>query len=851
MRRPLAGVVSLVVATAFVPSNAIADGAPSGAAILRVLGPRAEALFAPKKRSIAALIALPSGATAASLGAVDAAPGIGRLQGGASSLLAWASAHPDVRMEIATPLKPLLDKAAQWTHGTVAHGAFGTYGDGVVVGVADTGLDVTHPDFIDDSGHSRVAWMIDLSLPATGEYAALESQFGVMDSTGTIYGRVMTGADIDAARAAGQSLPVDEVGHGTHVTGIAAGNGRAAVASRYLGMAPHATLVIARISDPGSESFDEGALLSGVAFIYDRADALGLPVVANLSLGSESGPHDGTMMWEQTLAGHIDPSNPANVGHALVVAAGNSGSIVDTPTHQSVHVTKGTTMKVPITALRATNGSIQTWVAMRGDSNISVGIEGPEGLSLAPVAPGSEGSHSADNYTAGVVNATTQGGDIPAGSHSAVAIVTGEFAAGEYDITLVGDGTADLFVEGTGDAAAPGSVGFATGVREGTVNLPATEPMIISVGCTMDRYGWLAISNEGLGLGVPVLDSAGGLGIANESIDAQEREVCYFSSAGPTVTGVQKPELVAPGGMVISSMSQQAAPGVETSIFTGDCPAPLDGGVVDERCLQVDTYHAVASGTSMSSPMVAGAVALLLQRDPSLTEDTIEMILQAGAHPIQMPDLADAPPADSMPHDPAPFDDQVGAGELDAWGALDALDDYASGTAVLPAADQSWMTLSAEYYAADGTTPLYAIVELRGELTGSTDLAPRADIFDSTRLQPYMKVGGGSHVPPILVRRGPGLWTMGVDLGAGYGGASITLGVTFDGVDIVPPKTVPIATDVWTASYASSASGSCAVGRTNAPPPVALATIVAACLVRRRRGARVTAARASRSTRVG
>ncbi len=830
----------------FTPASADADGAPDAAAILRVLGPRAESVFAPRTRSIAALVSLPSGTSAVSIGAVEVAPGIGRLQGGAATLLAWSSAHPSVRMEIATPLKPLLDKAAQWTHGTVAHSTFGTYGDGVVVGVADTGLDVTHPDFIDANGHSRVAWMLDLSLKATGQYPAIESQFGVMDATGTLYGRVMTGADIDAARTAGDVLPTDEVGHGTHVTGIAASNGRATVANKYVGMAPHATLVIARISDPGSESFDEGSLLSGVAFIYDRADALGMPVVANLSLGSESGPHDGTMLWEQTLAGHIDPSNPANHGHALVVAAGNSGSIVDTPTHQSVHVSKGTTVKVPITSTGASNGSIQTWVAMRGDSNISVGIEGPGGLSVSPVAPGAEGSHDGGGYTAGVVNATTDGGDIPAGSRSAVAIVTGAFQAGEYDITLVGEGTADLFVEGTGDAAS-GSVGFATGVREGTVNLPATEPMIISVGCTMDRYGWLSISNDPLGLNVPVLDSVGGLAIANESIDAQEREVCYFSSAGPTVTGVQKPELVAPGGMVIAAMSQQAAPGVVTSIFTADCPS-LDGGVADGRCLQVDANHAVATGTSMSSPMVAGAVALLLQRDPSLTEDTIEMLLQAGAHPIAMPNPADAPKG-ATPHDPAPFDDQVGAGELDVWGALDALDDYASGNAVLPLAAQSWMTLSAEYYAADGSTPLFAIVELRGDPGGSTTLAPRADLFDATRLQPYMKVGGATHIPPTLVRRGPGLWSMEVDLGAGLGGSSVTLGVTFDGVDIVPPKTVPIATDVWSASYASSASGSCAVGHGSAPP-VALATLVAACLVRRRR-ARVTAARASRSTRAG
>ena len=849
MRRLFAGVVSIATATfaLFTASSSRADGAPDAAAILRVLGPRAEALYAPKTRTIGALVSLPSGTSAASLGVVEVAPGIGKLEGGASALLAWSSAHPSLRMEIATPLTTLLDKAAKWTNRAAAQQEFGTYGDGVVVGVVDTGLDVTHPDFIDANGHSRVAWFLDLSVPATGEYPALESQFGVMDATGTIYGRVMTGADIDAARATGATLPIDEVGHGTHVTGIAAGNGRASssVGTQYVGMAPHATLVIARASDEGTESFTTDALLSGVAFVYDRADALGMPVVTNISLGSESGPHDGTMMWEQTIASHIDPSNPANAGHALVVAAGNSGSIVDTPTHQSVHVSNGTTLRVPMNLTAdSANGSIQTWVAMRGDSNISVGIEGPGGLSVSPVAPGSEGAHDGSGYTAGVVNATTQGGDVPAGSRSAVVIVTGAFVAGEYDITLVGNGTADLYVEGIGDAAGQGAVGFPTAVREGTVTLPATEPLILSVGCTIDRYGWKSISGEGLGLVVPVLDSVGGLGIGMQTVDAQEREVCYFSSAGPTVTGVPKPELVAPGGMVISSMSQQAAPDLANalgvSIFAGGCPPPGDGGATDPLCSQVDEYHAVASGTSMSSPMVAGAVALLLQRDRSLTEDTIGMLLQAGAHAIAGPDPADTPKDDPTVHNPAPFDDQVGAGELDVWGALDALNDYASGHVVLPAADQSWMVLSADYYAADGTTPLYAIVELRGEPSNSA-LAPRADLFDPTRLQPYMKVGTTTRVPPTLVRRGPGLWSLEVNLETGLGGSSVTLGVTFDGVDIVAPKTVPIAADVWTASYASSAGGSCAVGRASAPRQgvVAVVAMVAAAWgARRRRRAR-------------
>ena len=61
----------------------------------------------------------------------------------------------------------------------------------------------------------------------------------------------------------------------------------------------------------------------------------------------------------------------------------------------------------------------------------------------------------------------------------------------------------------------------------------------------------------------------------------------------------------------------------------------------------------------MSAPMVAGTIALLFQKDPTLTQDKIVGLLQAGAHDFR---------------GPHPFDDQSGPGELDVLGTLDALE---------------------------------------------------------------------------------------------------------------------------------------------------------------------------------
>jgi len=109
---------------------------------------------------------------------------------------------------------------------------------------------------------------------------------------------------------------------------------------------------------------------------------------------------------------------------------------------------------------------------------------------------------------------------------------------------------------------------------------------------------------------------------------------------------------------------------------------------------------------------------------------------------------------------------------------------------------------------ADGSTPTVAILELRTQ-----DGEHAADLFEASRLQPVVTVDRSPLDPsPTLVRRGPGVWFYSIQPSPGSGGHSITFGATFDGEDIVARRTVPIATDPWTASYPSPAGGgSCGV----------------------------------------
>jgi serine protease AprX len=91
----------------------------------------------------------------------------------------------------------------------------------------------------------------------------------------------------------------------------------------------------------------------------------------------------------------------------------------------------------------------------------------------------------------------------------------------------------------------------------------------------------------------------------------------YWSSAGRTQDGFQKPEVLAPGAHIVSTLAPNSA-------FQYLCPACIVGG-----------SYFKAGGTSMAAPVVAGAVALLLQARPDLSPDDVKSMLMATDKPVK------------------------------------------------------------------------------------------------------------------------------------------------------------------------------------------------------------------------
>ncbi|MBA4044988.1 MAG: hypothetical protein C0471_11295 [Erythrobacter sp.] len=227
------------------------------------------------------------------------------------------------RIESAREMVDELDLAVVDTRVNLVHaGPPGRRGSGVIVGIVDSGIDYTHPAFRNPDGTSRILFIWDQRLTAVA---------GEAPPPGFTFGVQYTNAQINAALATANPFATvrHQVGfgdHGTHVAGIAAGNGRGSSPTQpeftFVGVAPEADIIVVAVGGSGPEGMATSTnALDGVNYVYQRANALGRPAAVNMSLGDNLGPHDGTSLLERGLDNLL-----GTAGRAFVKSAGNVGS---------------------------------------------------------------------------------------------------------------------------------------------------------------------------------------------------------------------------------------------------------------------------------------------------------------------------------------------------------------------------------------------------------------------------------------------------------------------------------------------------------------------------------------------
>ncbi len=434
-----------------------------------------------------------------------------------------------------------------WTSGS---------GLGVVFGLVDSGIDPDHDDFKNPDDTTRILYLWD-------------------QNTSTYW----TAAQIDAR----QCTFTDDDAHGTHVSGIAAGNGRATGNGqheyRYVGVAPEADIVAV------ATDFYDDSIINGVAYVFEKAQALGRPAVVNLSLGGHYGPHDGTGPLDVGLDAMSGP------GQIVVVSAGNEGAdkIHDGGDWDGSGIdldfnvgTAGSTLGITLwhngldsyrVCVTKQGGNSATWeigeTATKRISGTWVLVENP------------------------ATGATEYNGDkeiyfefySPSTGGWSISLLAGTVSSADPD-------RADAWIFYDNSYATT----FTGSDNTYSVGSPGTAKEVLAVAAYTSKKYWQSINQSFYSYNPPE---------TNE-------EMCTFSSLGPTRDGRLKPDITAPGSAIGSSMS-------------------ADGSFYTEETL-TDGVHAVMQGTSMSAPHITGLAALLLEKHPGYTPDAIKSILSYRAN---------------------------------------------------------------------------------------------------------------------------------------------------------------------------------------------------------------------------
>lgn len=459
------------------------------------------------------------------------------------------------------------------------------FGTGVVIGVIDWGFDYTHPNFYDTT-------LTNMRLVRAWDQNKNSGPAPILYGFGTEY---VGSAELLAAQE--DTLYVFGPGsHGTHVAGIAGGSGSGQIA---YGVAPDAELIFISLKR------DAPSLIDGFNYIKDYAESVGKPWVVNMSFGSHLGPHDGSSLE------NIGIDNLHGPGRIFVGSAGNNGN-------NNFHLERDFTLDTDslFTVVNFNNTIAESFgqtLSMWGSASSSFGVS-LRFVNTSNITVYETPFYWSNDEPVVIDTLDVNGNEIIIRVTAVSAFTTNDKPNIRMEIRNTSSLKTVLVMH-----SEDSHVHIWNNVRMNNrytnwgVNLTNNYPNAVG-------------GNHNYGLGEPAGVGKNVITVASYRAEQWNDagtsfvfgDISAFSSRGPTVDDRIKPDIASTGQEVLSSINSFDPSNQSGLLFSFE----FEGRTYGFKRL---------SGTSMSGPLVAGIVALMLEANPLLSATGAKEILKMTA----------------------------------------------------------------------------------------------------------------------------------------------------------------------------------------------------------------------------
>lgn len=251
-------------------------------------------------------------------------------------------------------------------------------GQNTLIGFIDTGIDYTHPAFLDENGETRIMSIWDQTIPDSSQNSPFQY--------GTVYGSRQINIALKNENPTSVVPSIDEIGHGTAIAGIAAGS--PSPENDFTGAAFKARLSVVKLkkakpylydyyfADPNANIYQENDIMTAIRFLISQSDLYQLPLIICIGLGTNQGDHSGNSPLSEMIS-NLSYSTYTT----FAIACGNEGN----KAHHTFQTLTDTYEEVEIQVPENTRGFVsELW----GSTNalLSIGFQSPLGTQIEPIA---------------------------------------------------------------------------------------------------------------------------------------------------------------------------------------------------------------------------------------------------------------------------------------------------------------------------------------------------------------------------------------------------------------------------------------------------------------------------------